>query len=356
MTLDRSRPVLVTGGAGFAGSYIVRDLLDHDLDVVVYDLGDMRAESRFVVGETTSVELERGSIDDWPRVLEVVLRRRPSAVVHAGGMMDAAFLDEHPTVALRTNVGGSLNLLEASRIVGGVSRFIFLSSIAVIGRKLYEPIDANHPTVSARDGPLGAYGAAKAAVEAFCFSHSQTFGLDARVVRPSALYGFGMSWFAPNYMKNIVEPAVLGEQVQLRTGGQVPRDYTHAADVASLVRAILESPDDSDRVYYGATGGPLRTAAEVCEIVRRLVPGSSVEIGDEWTEVDRAELPIRGRYDVSNGLALGWQPRFSELRDGVADYIERFRAFLESGGTPTPMPPGLRGAPGQPAPDGRVSL
>ena len=269
MTLDRSRPVLVTGGAGFAGSYIVRDLLDHDLDVVVYDLGDMRAESRFVVGETTSVELERGSIDDWPRVLEVVLRRRPSAVVHAGGMMDAAFLDEHPTVALRTNVGGSLNLLEASRIVGGVSRFIFLSSIAVIGRKLYEPIDANHPTVSAKDGPLGAYGAAKAAVEAFCFSHSQTFGLDARVVRPSALYGFGMSWFAPNYMKNIVEPAVLGEQVQLRTGGQVPRDYTHAADVASLVRSILESPDDSDRVYYGATGGPLRTASEVCEIVRQ---------------------------------------------------------------------------------------
>jgi nucleoside-diphosphate-sugar epimerase len=346
MTLDRSRPVLVTGGAGFAGSYIVRELLDHGLDVVVYDLADFRSESRFVLGETP-VELERGSIDDWPRVLEVVLRRRPSAVVHAGGMMDAAFLDEHPTVALRTNVGGSLNLLEASRIVGGVSRFIFLSTIAVIGRKLYEPIDASHPTVSARDGPLGAYSAAKAAVEGFCFSHNQFFGLDTRVVRPSALYGFGMSWYAPNYIKNIVEPAVLGEHVRLETGGQVPRDYTHAADVASLVRSILEGPEDGDRIYYGATGRPLRTASDVCAIVRELVPGSTVEIGDEWTDVDRSELPIRGQYDVSNGLALGWQPRCAVLRDGVADYIERFRAFLVSGATPTPMPPGLRGAPGQ---------
>jgi nucleoside-diphosphate-sugar epimerase len=347
MTLDRSRPVLVTGGAGFAGSYIVRQLLDHGWEVVVYDLADFRAESAYLVGRATPVVLERGSIDDWPRVLEVALRHRPSAVVHAGGVMDATFLDEHPTVALGTNVGGSLNLLEASRIVGGVSRFIFLSSIAVIGRKLYEPIDANHPTVSARAGPLGAYGAAKAATEAFCFSHSQTFGLDVRVVRPSAVYGFGMSWYAPNYIKNIVEPAVLGEPVKLRTGGQVPRDYTHAADVAGLVCSILEGPDEGDRIFYGATGRRLRTASEVCAIVRRLVPGSAVEIGDEWTEVDRAELPIRGQYDIGNGLALGWKPRFGELDDGIADYIERFQAFLESGGTPTPMPPGLRGAPGQ---------
>jgi nucleoside-diphosphate-sugar epimerase len=348
MTLDRSRPVLVTGGAGFVGSYIVRDLLDHRFGVVVYDLIDFRAESRFLLGaDAERVVVERGSIDDWPRALEVVLRHRPAAVVHAGGMMDLAFLNEHPTVALRTNVGGSLNLLEASRIVGGVSRFVFLSSIAVIGRKLYEPMDANHATVSAKDGPLGAYGAAKAAIEAFCFSHSQAFGLDTRIVRPSAVYGFGMSWYAPNYVKNIVEPAVLGQEVRLRTGGQVPRDYTHAADVASLVRAILEGPDDADRIFYGATGGPLRTASEVCAIVRELLPGSTIEIGDEWTEGDLAELPIRGRYDVRNGLALGWDPRFAELRDGIADYVERFQAFLESGGTPTPMPAGLRGAPGQ---------
>jgi UDP-glucose 4-epimerase len=156
-----------------------------------------------------------------------------------------------------------------------------------------------------------------------------------------------MSWYAPNYVKNIVEPAVLGQEVRLRTGGQVPRDYTHAADVASLVRAILEGPDDADRIFYGATGGPLRTASEVCAIVRELLPGSTIEIGDEWTEGDLAELPIRGRYDVRNGLALGWDPRFAELRDGIADYVERFQAFLESGGTPTPMPAGLRGAPGQ---------
>ena len=235
------RPVLVTGGAGFAGSYVISELLAKGRQVICYDLADFRPESRFVLGEMArAVTLERGSIDDWPRVIEVMLAHRPSAVVHAGGIMNTAFLDRHPTIAFRTNLGGTLNLLEAARLVGGVDRFVFFSTIAVIGRVLYEPVDANHPVLSARDGPLGAYSAVKAAGEAFCFTYRQSFGLDTRIVRPSALYGFGMSWFAPNYMKNIVEPALEGRPVRLRTGGQVPRDYTHAADLASLVVAIID--------------------------------------------------------------------------------------------------------------------
>jgi nucleoside-diphosphate-sugar epimerase len=344
-----SRPVLVTGGAGFAGSYVIAELLARDHDVVCFDVADFRAESRFVLGERAeSVVLERGSIDDWPRVLEVMLAHRPRVVVHAGGIMDTAFLDRHPTVAARTNLGGTINLLEAARLLGDVERFVFFSTIGVIGRVLYEPVDANHPVLSARDGPLGAYGAAKAAGEAFCFTYTQSFGLDTRIVRPSALYGFGMSWFAPNYMKNIVEPALEGRSVRLRTGGQVPRDYTHAADLASLVAAIIEGPDDADRIFFGATGRPLTTASQVGEIVRELVPGSTVEIGEEWTEVDRLELPIRGRYSIENARsAYGWQPRLGDVRHGIADYIERYRSFVDAGGTPTPMPPGLEGAPGQ---------
>lgn len=346
---NRGRPVLVTGGAGFAGSYVIAELLARGYDVVCLDVADFRPESRFVLGEIADrVLFERGSIEDWPRVLEVMLAHRPRAVIHAGGMMDTAFLDRHPTVAFRTNLGGTLNLLEAARLLGDVERFIFFSTIGVIGRVLYEPIDANHPVLSARDGPLGAYGAAKAAAEAFCFTYTQSFGLDIRIIRPSALYGFGMSWFAPNYMKNIVEPALEGSPVRLGSGGQVPRDYTHAADLASLVAAVLEGPDDADRIFFGATGRPLSTASRVCEIVRELVPGSVIEIGDEWTEVDRLELPIRGQYSIANAQsAYGWEPRFGELRDGIADYIDRYRAFVSAGGRPTPPPPGLAGAPGQ---------
>jgi nucleoside-diphosphate-sugar epimerase len=341
--------VLVTGAAGFAGGYIVRSLLDSGHEVIGFDLAEYRPETRFVIGgDITKVAFEKGSIDDWPRVLEVFMRQRPSAVVHAGGQMDTNFLDEHPMVALQTNVGGTLNMLEASRLVGGVSRFVFLSSIGVIGKRIYEPIDANHPVITATTGPLGAYGAAKVAAESFCLAYQQSFGLDTRIIRPSALYGFGMSWYAPNYMKNIVEPAVLGQPVKLATGGPVPRDYTNVVDLASLVRAVIEGPGNADRVFYAATGLPLRTASDVCSIVRELVPGSQVEIADAWSDVDRAELPIRGQISIDNArTGLGWHPQFSDLRAGIVDYISRVRAYLAAGGSLSAPPTGLVKAPGQ---------
>lgn len=342
---DQQRPILVTGGSGFGGAYIARTLADGGARVVTYDIADPRPESAHVIG-SSDVVLEKGSIDDWPRVFEVVTRHRPRAIVHAGGMMDVAYLDQHPLVALQTNVAGGLYLLEAARLLGGVERFVFLSTIAVIGKVLHEPIDGDHPTITATEGPLGAYSAAKAAVEAFCFTYVQQHGIDCRIIRPSAIYGFGMSWFAPNYMKNIVEPALDGLPVRLRTGGEVPRDYFNAVDLASLVQTLVEGPSDPVRVFYGGTGEPLRTASDVVDIVRRLVPGADVEVGNEWTEADRDEVRIRGRYDVSVARRLGWEPRFTDLESGIADYIERYKEFRVAGGTPTPMPPYLRDAPG----------
>src|SRR5262245_44576679 len=245
--IDPDKPILVTGGAGFAGSYVIRQLLDDGYDVVVFDLGDFRPESRFVIGgDVDRLPLERGSIELWPRVFEVIQHYRPGAIVHAASIMDIGLLNRNPMLALNVNVHGAVNVMEAARFVG-TRRVIIFSSVAVLGEKRYEPIDANHPTIAARVGPLGAYGAAKVAAEAFAYSYRQSFGLDTRVVRPSALYGFGMSWYAPNYVKNIVEPAVLGQPVRLRSGGPVPRSYINAADMASLVSNVLSGPDDADR-------------------------------------------------------------------------------------------------------------
>jgi nucleoside-diphosphate-sugar epimerase len=228
----------------------------------------------------------------------------------------------------------------------GVQSVVIASTIGVIGRCLYQPIDSNHPTILADVGPIGAYSAAKLAAEAFAYSDRQSFGLNTRIIRPSALYGFGMSWFAPNYMKQIVEPAVMGQDVRITRGGSMPRDYAHVADLASLVRAVLEAPDGADKVFYAGTGLPLRTGGDVGRIVASMIPGVTVEVGGELTEADREELAFRGVIGIDNARSqLGWEPRFLKLEDGIAEYIERLRAFIAAGGRPAPNPM-IEGAPG----------
>jgi nucleoside-diphosphate-sugar epimerase len=192
----------------------------------------------------------------------------------------------------------------------------------------YQPIDANHPLILATEGPgSGFYGAAKVASEAFGFCYREAFGVDFRVIRPSAPYGFAMGW--PMFVKPMVEGAVLGQAVRFATGGPFPRSYTHIEDVSSLIVAILDAPNGADRVFYGAHGGALTTAAEVAAIVRELIPRADIEIGDVLGEGDQYEINFRAPLSVENArLQLNWSPRYPDMRAGIAQYIDRYTDFL----------------------------
>jgi nucleoside-diphosphate-sugar epimerase len=326
------RPVLVTGGTGFIGTYLTLALLEIGRRVVVYDAKKPSAESLFVLGERAQeLAVEQGSIDDWVRFLHVVKQHRPLDIVHLATITHPVFLFTNPLPGVSVNFMGTIHVLEAARLFD-VRRVVYFSSIGVLPARQYEPIDQAHPIFLPREAvPTGVYGASKIAAEAFCFAYNQAFGLDFRTVRPSAVYGFGMQW--PIFVKPMVEGAVRGEKVTFESGGPFPRDYTHASDVAGLARALLDGPDDADRIFYGATGEPLVTAGEVARIVMELVPGSEIEIPDLLTQEDQMELPYRGRLSIENARSqLGWEPRFKDIRAGLADYVERYRAFLSASG------------------------
>jgi nucleoside-diphosphate-sugar epimerase len=327
---DRDGPILVTGGTGFIGSYVAKGLLESGRRVIALDVRGYTPEGRFVLdGRADEVVVEEGSVDDWARVLHVVKEHRPVDVVHLATITNPVYLFTNPMPGVRVNFLGTIHILEAARLFE-IRRIVYFSSIGVLPAKQYEPIDGAHPIFLPREAvPTGVYGASKIAGEAFCFAYNQAFGTDFRTIRPSAVYGFGMQW--PIFVKPMVEGAVRGEVVTFESGGPFPRDYTNASDVASLAVALLDAPDDADRVFYGATGQPLVTAAEVARIVMELVPGSQIEIPDVLTEADQMELPYRGRLSIQNAREqVGWEPRFTDIRDGLADYVERYRAFLSA--------------------------
>jgi UDP-glucose 4-epimerase len=199
---------------------------------------------------------EIASVEDLPQLLEVFGRLRPKTVVHAASNVEVSALYRDPFRAFQTNVTGTINVFEAARRTG-VARVVDFSSIGVLPANQYQPIDAAHPIILARQGPgSGAYGAAKAAGELFGFAYHQASGLDVRIIRPSAVYGFGMQWHSANYMKEFVEPAVRGERVSLPSGGRLPRVYTHVLDVATLTARVVDCNENADRIFYAATGQP----------------------------------------------------------------------------------------------------
>jgi UDP-glucose 4-epimerase len=159
------------------------------------------------------------------------------------------------------------------------------------------------------------------------FAYQQAVGVDFLTIRPSAVYGHGMNHYV-GPIKRMVEASVRGEPAHFAFGGAHRRAYTHVDDIASLVLALLDAPANADRVFYGSTGGPLVTTSEVGTIVTELVPGADIEIGEELSEEEKPVAALRGQLSVENAcVQLGWIPRYESLRDGIADYVERYRAY-----------------------------
>jgi nucleoside-diphosphate-sugar epimerase len=324
-------PIVVTGGLGFIGGYVTRALVDLGREVVVLTRGrPATRDMQFALRDYQDrYSIETASVEDLPQLLDVFGRLHPRTVVHAASNVEVAALYRDPYRAFQTNLAGTVNVFEAARRTG-VGRVVDFSSIGVLPANQYEPIDAAHPIILPRQGPgSGAYGAAKAAGELFGFAYQQASGLDVRIIRPSAVYGFGMQWHSANYMKEFVEPAVRGETVRVPSGGRLPRDYTHVLDVATLTARVIDCDEGADRVFYAATGQPLITAAQAAKLVAELIPGSRIEVSDEMTADDEIEASFRGLISIENAKQqLGWSPRFASLREGIGEYIASYRAFL----------------------------
>jgi nucleoside-diphosphate-sugar epimerase len=325
--------VLVTGGCGFLGCYILKDLVEHGYDVISYDIQSLRKEYEWLLGKTQqSIIFEKGSIEDLSEVLTVMKKHRIESVVHAATIVNPPLLLKHPILAYRVNIGGTINMLEATRILE-LPRFLYISSNGVFTSKQYEPIDEKHPVLLPNEGPgNGPYSVSKIACEAFGMSYGDTFGFSFISLRPSAVYGFGMQY--PMFIKPMVENSVKGLATHFDSGRDMPRDYTYVRDVSFAVLQALEIPKEKikDRIFLIATGEKLTTPGEISEIMKELIPEASIEVGAGLSEWNKNEIKYRGMIDITRAREqLGYHPKY-DLRKGVKEYIEIYKKYFEKEG------------------------
>jgi len=315
--------ILVTGATGFIGSYVVADLRRRGHDVLAVTRTGWRPENRHVIAGDLP-ELAHVDLGDSAAVAALVRRRRPEAIIHLGALVDPVALATNPVLALDANVRPGLDLLDAAR-AHGVGRFVLGSSVAVLPRIRVEPIRADHPLVTESGGSAGGfYGVAKAVAEITALGYAEAFGIDVRIVRPSAVYGFGMQW--PIGIKPVVEALATGDVARMPRHAP-PRDYTPVQDVASIISALAEGRGH-DVVVNAGTGGALTTNDELIATMSRVFPGGRIEVSDDDLDPQGVESGYRGVLDMTAAREqLGVHPTFPTLDAGLAAYAEAFRRF-----------------------------
>lgn len=220
--------VLVTGGAGFIGSHVVRLLLDSLHEVVVLD--------NLIHGKKETVDkrakLVVGDINDSPKTKEALVG--VDAVIHMAGLIIVPESVKDPIKYGQNNVLGSVNLLNSMK-EAGVNKIIFSSSACVYGTPDSLPIKEDAPL-----RPDNPYGASKASIEAFLQSFHACFGMDTIVLRYFNPYGPGeMHSPETHAIPNFIKSTLSKKPIPLYWKGEQIRDFIYIEDLAQAHVDVL---------------------------------------------------------------------------------------------------------------------
>jgi dTDP-glucose 4,6-dehydratase len=307
--------VLVTGGAGFIGVNVVRHLVEHTTArVTVLDTLTYAASPEALAAlPADRVELVVGDVSDAATVDRLVAGQ--DAVLHlaAESHNDNALDDPGPFI--RTNIVGTYVLLEAVRKAD--VRFHHVSTDEVYGDLALD--DPKRFTEDTPYRPSSPYSAAKAGSDHLVRAWVRSFGVRATISNCSNNYG---PWqhvekFVPRQITEILE----GRRPRVYGDGRQVRDWIHVDDHSSALLAILERGRIGETYLVGADGE--RTNLDVVRTLLRLMgrPEEDYELVADRAGHDQ-------RYAIESGklrLELGWQPRFSDLDQGLAETVEWYR-------------------------------
>jgi UDP-glucose 4-epimerase len=222
--------VLVTGGAGFIGSHMVKALLGAGFDAALLDnLSTGKAE-----GITLGARFYKGDILDGDFINYCVSKEGPGVIIHLAAQVSVPKSLENPVFDANINISGSVNLLEAARF-NGVKKVIYASTAAVYGHPGHLPLDESHPVQ-----PLSGYGLSKYTVERYLCLYRELYGLDYTVLRYSNVYGPGQSAAGEGGVVAVFLDRILkGEQPVVFGDGHQSRDFIHVSDVVSANLSAL---------------------------------------------------------------------------------------------------------------------
>jgi len=305
---------LVTGGAGFIGSHVVDALVESGCSVAVLDnLSSGRHEN-------VNPDARFYEADILNPLDEVFDGERPDVVFHLAAQISVSRSTREPDFDARTNVEGSVNVLQQC-VRSGVQRVVYASSAAVYGEPPELPLRENQVIF-----PLSPYGISKYVVEYYLYYYSKAAGLEYVALRFANVYGprqdpHGEAGVVAIFSERLLD----GQEAVIFGDGRQTRDFIYVEDIARA-NVMAKDADIPATVIpaFNISSGRQTEVNEIFGLIREYT-GSTQE---------RVHKPPRAgdvyHSYLANDLArkyIGWEPRI-DIQEGLRRTVEFFKSRL----------------------------
>ncbi|MCG8378551.1 MAG: NAD-dependent epimerase/dehydratase family protein [Proteobacteria bacterium] len=305
--------ILLTGGAGFIGSWVAENYLKEGHEVLIYD----NLSSGAIENIPQDAEFTEGDILDYSLLEQTIIGFRPDIVNHHAAQINVRVSVEDPAFDAETNIIGAINLLQLS-VKNNISKFIFAST----GGAIYgEPavIPANEST---EKNPLSPYGTSKLCVENYLNYYNKVYNLKYTALRYSNVYGerqnpHGEAGVVAIFCTNILK----GKDCNVFGSGDQTRDYVHAEDVARANALCLEAENG---IYNVGTS----VSTSVNDIIDKLTEFSDIDFNVVHLPAKEGEVENISLDYSHTEKSINWSPTI-DFDTGLKRTWQWFRNNVE---------------------------
>jgi UDP-glucose 4-epimerase len=305
---------VVTGGAGFIGSAIVRSLLREGAGKVVVIDNLLTGYEANLEEVKNSIDFHHADIRNYQEIAPLI--RGASVVFHQAAIPSVPRSIDDPLPSHETNIDGTFNVLRAAR-EGGAGRVVYAASSSAYGdTEVLPKVEDMTPH------PKSPYALQKLVGEYYCNVFTTVYGLETVALRyfnvygprqdPSSAYSGVLSLF----MKSVLErsaPTIFGD-------GEQSRDFTYVEDVAELNLKAASAANVAGKVYNGGTGGRI-TLNQAWALLQKI---EGVDLPASYGPVRQGDVRDSQADTVATSRDLGHAPRFS-FEEGMRRTLEWYR-------------------------------